>query len=53
VFVDAAPSRGSWRGSLPCETATFVRATHGDHYDSMIDEGLRKGIAWLRGLEKP
>lgn len=32
---------------------TFVRAKGGDHYDSMIEEGLPQGIEWLRGLEKP
>ncbi|HVR40935.1 MAG TPA: prolyl oligopeptidase family serine peptidase, partial [Thermoanaerobaculia bacterium] len=29
---------------------TFVRATHGDHYDSMIEEGVPQAIAWLRKL---
>lgn len=29
---------------------TFVRGTRGDHYDSMIEEGMPKAIAWLRGL---
>jgi dienelactone hydrolase len=29
---------------------TFVRATHGDHYDSMIEEGVPKAIRWLRDL---
>jgi len=27
---------------------TFVRAARGDHYDSMIREGVPKAIAWLR-----
>jgi dipeptidyl aminopeptidase/acylaminoacyl peptidase len=31
---------------------TFVRATHGDHYDSMIEEGLPKAIGWLRALPR-
>jgi dienelactone hydrolase len=31
---------------------TFVRARRGDHYDSMIEEGVPQGIAWLRELEK-
>jgi dipeptidyl aminopeptidase/acylaminoacyl peptidase len=30
---------------------TFVRGASGDHYDSMIEEGMPKAIAWLRGLE--
>jgi dipeptidyl aminopeptidase/acylaminoacyl peptidase len=30
---------------------TFVRGARGDHYDSMIEEGMPKAIAWLRGLE--
>jgi dipeptidyl aminopeptidase/acylaminoacyl peptidase len=29
---------------------TFVRGASGDHYDSMIEEGMPKAIAWLRGL---
>lgn len=29
---------------------TFVKATRGDHYDSMIEEGLSQGIEWLRAL---
>jgi dipeptidyl aminopeptidase/acylaminoacyl peptidase len=28
----------------------FVRATHGDHYDSMIDEGVPAAIQWLNKL---
>jgi dipeptidyl aminopeptidase/acylaminoacyl peptidase len=30
---------------------TFVRGASGDHYDSMIEEGMPKAIDWLRGLE--
>lgn len=29
---------------------TFVRGASGDHYDSMIAEGVPKAIAWLRDL---
>jgi len=29
---------------------TFVRATRGDHYDSMIEEGMPKAIRWLQSL---
>jgi dipeptidyl aminopeptidase/acylaminoacyl peptidase len=32
--------------------ATFVRATQGDHYESMIDEGVPKAIEWLRALPR-
>ena len=32
---------------------TFVRGASGDHYDSMIEEGLPKAIAWLRQLSPP
>jgi len=28
----------------------YVRATRGDHYESMIEEGVPEAIAWLRGL---
>lgn len=42
AFVDALRKTNS--------RVTFVRATDGDHFDSMIDEGLPKAIAWLRGL---
>jgi len=28
---------------------TFVRVARGDHYESMIDEGVPKAIEWLRG----
>jgi dipeptidyl aminopeptidase/acylaminoacyl peptidase len=29
---------------------TFVRAEHGDHYGSMIHEGLPRGVEWLARL---
>jgi len=29
---------------------TFVRGTHGDHYDSMISEGVPQAIRWLQQL---
>ncbi|HEX2833377.1 MAG TPA: prolyl oligopeptidase family serine peptidase [Thermoanaerobaculia bacterium] len=29
---------------------TFVRGKRGDHYSSMIDEGVPRGIRWLKGL---
>jgi dipeptidyl aminopeptidase/acylaminoacyl peptidase len=29
---------------------TYVRGTRGDHYESMVDEGVPKAIAWLKGL---
>jgi dienelactone hydrolase len=29
---------------------TFVRGTHGDHFDSMIEEGVPQAIAWLKEL---
>lgn len=29
---------------------TFVRGTRGDHYDSMIEEGVPRAIRWLRDL---
>ncbi|MCI0489226.1 MAG: prolyl oligopeptidase family serine peptidase [Blastocatellia bacterium] len=29
---------------------TYVRVSRGDHYDSMIDEGIPKAIEWLKGL---
>lgn len=29
---------------------TYVRGTEGDHYDSMIEEGVPKAIEWLRRL---
>lgn len=32
---------------------TFVRGKRGDHYESMIREGVPKGIAWLQGLAAP
>jgi len=32
---------------------TFVRAERGDHYDSMIDEGVPQAIRWLRDLQSP
>jgi dipeptidyl aminopeptidase/acylaminoacyl peptidase len=32
---------------------TFVRGAKGDHYDSMIDEGMPKAIAWLRSNPRP
>lgn len=41
-FVDALKKAGV--------NVTFVRGTSGDHYDSMIDEGLPKGIAWLNEI---
>jgi dipeptidyl aminopeptidase/acylaminoacyl peptidase len=31
---------------------TIVTAAGGGHYDSMIREGVPKGIAWLQGIEK-
>jgi cephalosporin-C deacetylase-like acetyl esterase len=30
---------------------TFVRVRSGDHYDSMIHEGLPRGVAWLQALD--
>ncbi len=32
---------------------TFVRGKRGDHYESMIREGVPKGIDWLQGLAAP
>ena len=32
---------------------TFVRGTHGDHYDSMIEEGMPKAIEWLTRTAAP
>jgi len=29
---------------------TFVRGTHGDHHDSMIEEGVPQAIRWLKEL---
>jgi hypothetical protein len=29
---------------------TFVRVPTGNHYESMIQEGIPRGIEWLRGL---
>ena len=30
---------------------TFVRAERGDHYDSMVEEGVPQAIRWLRDLQ--
>lgn len=39
------------KGTTSLSMGTIVRAKSGDHYDSMIDEGVPQGIA-LRELEK-
>lgn len=31
---------------------TLARVTRGDHYDSMLDEGIPKAIEWLKGLSE-
>ena len=32
---------------------TFERVATGDHYDSMVEKGVPKGVQWLRGLHRP
>jgi len=34
------------------DNVTYIKVPSGDHYQSMIDEGIPKGIAWLKGLNK-
>jgi len=31
-------------------SVTYVRTSHGGHYDSMIEEGVPKAISWLREI---
>src|SRR5262249_34691929 len=31
---------------------TLVLARSGGHYESMVDEGVPKGIAWFKGLKE-
>lgn len=32
------------------KSVTYVRASHGGHYDSMIEEGVPRAISWLREI---
>jgi dipeptidyl aminopeptidase/acylaminoacyl peptidase len=31
---------------------TFIQAEHGNHYDSMIQEGIPRAIQWLQSIQK-
>jgi hypothetical protein len=33
--------------------ATFVRVPTGNHYDSMVKEGIPQAIQWLKKLPEP
>lgn len=49
--VPVGPSRDFvHRMKAAGKNATLVEVPAGDHYDSMIDEGIPRGIEWMKGI---